>query len=330
LVLDLLANVGLKDIADWFLGSVAPTTLRNYRRGYSLFSRLVKESGIAVSSINNSTVAISTFVRVLRLAFQNKIKLAAISNMRTAMVRIFSFMFNVDLSQSVIFRMAMRFYTLKNLPRKESLNLHWSVDQLLSYVKQLPPFVKMEFNQLTEVTVVLCLAFTTLRFTEILALNLFESDPDSQTGAWKLWVHVKGHDCLETVVIHSVKEGVPDPVAALVEMKTRIKKYGGFERFKVSWFKRVGAELQPLSYDELRSAAVRVLAAAGINEKRPYHIKHAVLTCLDEEGASMKDIAAFARHRFQSMAAYQHYISYDGGRKSVERIVNRVGKNDKE
>jgi hypothetical protein len=222
MVLDLLSNVGMRDIADWFLGSIAPTTLRNYRRGYTLFGKLLKESGVAISSINSSTAAVSVFVRVLRLAFQSQIKLAAISNMRTAMIRVFSFMFNVDLSQSVVFRMAMRFYTLKNLPKKESLNLRWSVDQLLNYIKGLPSFGVMDFNQLTEVTVVLCLAFTTLRFTEILALNLFESDPDLQAGTWKLWVHVKGHDCLETVVIHSVKEGVPDPVAALVEMKMRI------------------------------------------------------------------------------------------------------------
>jgi hypothetical protein len=71
------------------------------------------------------------------------------------------------------------------------------------------------------------------------------------------------------------------------------------------------------------------LSAAGINDKRPYHIKHAVLTCVDEEGASMKDIAAFARHRFQSMAAYQHYISYDGGKNSVQKIVNRVRQEEK-
>jgi hypothetical protein len=103
MVLDLLSNVGMRDIADWFLGSIAPTTLRNYRRGYSLFSRLLKESGVAISSINSSSAAVSVFVRVLRLAFQSQIKLAAISNMRTTMIRVFSFMFNVDLSQSVVF-----------------------------------------------------------------------------------------------------------------------------------------------------------------------------------------------------------------------------------
>jgi integrase len=92
------------------------------------------------------------------------------------------------------------------------------------------------------------------------------------------------------------------------------------------WYRLVKEEYIPLSYDGLRLAAVQVLQEAGINESRPYHIKHAVLTCLHESGASAKDIAAFARHRFESMAAYHHYISYDAGKMSVKSIADSIRK----
>jgi hypothetical protein len=38
----------------------------------------------------------------------------------------------------------------------------------------------------------------------------------------------------------------------------------------------------------------------------------------------MKNVVAFARHKFGSMAAYQHYISYDGGKESVQTILKTL------
>jgi integrase len=67
-----------------------------------------------------------------------------------------------------------------------------------------------------------------------------------------------------------------------------------------------------------------VLQAAGIQERRAYRIKHAVITYLSKNGATARELAAFARHRFGSMAAYEHYISYDEGRENVEKLVKSV------
>jgi hypothetical protein len=84
----------------------------------------------------------------------------------------------MDLSQAPILRMAMRTYTLQDLPKKEMLRLKWSVEQLFDYLRKLLPFEKMHFDQLTGVCIVMCIAFSALRFTEMMTLNLLETDPE--------------------------------------------------------------------------------------------------------------------------------------------------------
>jgi integrase len=273
-------------------------------------------------------MAVAALIRALKVACESKCKLSAIVLMKTAVVRLFSFAFNIDLSHMPTVRMAMRYFTLSEMPRREMLRLQWSVDQLLCYLKDLPPFETMEFNQLTEVAVVLSMAFTALRFSEIYNLDIQETIPDVGRYEWKFWVHVKGHDYKEPVVLHRVEDCHLDPVSALWTLRSRIVALVASKGLTALsfWYRLAGEDLVPLSYDGLRAAAVRMLQAAGINENRPYHIKHAVLTCLHECGASARDIAAFARHRFESMAAYHHYISYDAGKLSVKDIANSARK----
>jgi integrase len=273
---------------------------------------------------------VKALTKVLSFAAGKSVGLSAASNMKTAMVRVFSVLVDVDMSQSVVLRLAMKSYTLSNLPKKEALHLDWSIDQLLNYVSSLSPFVELDYNQLTDVTIVLCMVFTTLRFTELMTVNVFETDPDETSGTWKLWTQVKGHNCKESVLVHAVDEVKLNPIAALLDMRRRVKQLKGGQSMTTCWYSMVQGVLTPLSYNEMRLAATRVMKAAGISDNRPYHIKHAVLTCLDSEGASRRDIAAFARHRPESMAAYKHYISYDGGKASVQKLIESYRRGDKQ
>jgi site-specific recombinase XerD len=329
MVLDLLQGRGLLEISDWFFKSVAESTWRNYRRGFTLFSVLLKRSGVDPLTIKDVDTAVAALIRALKVACEIKSKLSAIFVMKTAVIRLFSFMFNVDLSHMPMVKMALRCLTLNDLPRKEMLRLRWSVDQLLMYLMNLPMFELMEFNQLTAVAIVLCMAFTALRFSEIYNLDIQESSPSEDKSEWKFWVHVKGHDFKEPVILHRIDNCHLDPVSALSTLRIRLCALvaGGKEKPIGFWYKVLDKDCSPLSYDGVRGAAMQILHQAGINETKPYHIKHAVLTCLHESGASARDIAAFARHRFESMAAYQHYISYDAGKMSVKSIVQSISKN---
>jgi hypothetical protein len=325
-VLALLHKRGLSDVSEWFFRSVAESTWRNYRRGFTLFDRLLRRSGVDPLSIENVDMAVASLIRALKVACDLKVRLSTIFLMKTAVVRLFSFMFNTDLSHMPMVKMALRCLTLNEMPRREMLRLQWSVDQLLIYLTKLPFFAVMEFNQLTAVTVVLCMAFTALRFSELYSLDIQETLPNVERTEWKFWVHVKGHDVKEPVIIHKVSDAHLDPVDALWTLRSKV--YGLLAARKEKplgfWYKSVNEEYVRLTYDGIRAAAVLILHQAGIRENRPYHIKHAVLTCLHESGTSAKDIAAFARHRLESMAAYHHYISYDAGKMSVKNIAESV------
>jgi hypothetical protein len=322
LVLKLIDHAGLSDYADWFFESVASTTFRNYRRGFTLFSRLLQEDQIDPLMIIDVQMAVSVLVRVLNIAFRKNLKLSAVLVMKTAVVRLFEFMFSEDLGNVSILKMAIKYYTTACAPKKEDLKLEWSVEKLFEYFMTLPQWGEMEFNMLMRCALVLCMCFSAMRFTEILAMKMSDTDPDGKNGVWKFWSHTKGHVGLEPVYLQDADEPHLSPVAALVELRNRIRQ---LKKDAVSfWYKLVDGQLVLLSYNELRSSALEVLIAAGIKDKRPYHIKHAVLTYLDKNGVSAQGIAAFARHKFGSMMAFKHYISYDGGKSSSQILLNAV------
>jgi integrase len=325
LVMKMLVNVGLSEYSKWFFDSVAVSTFRNYRRGFTLFAQLLQEARLNPVEIKDSQIAVSVLVRILNVAFQKKLKLSAVTVMKTAVVRLFDFMFGADIGEVSILKMAMRYYTTKCVPKKEDLKLEWSVEKLFEYFMTLPSWVEMEFNCLMRCALVLCMVFSTLRFTEILSLNMVDTNPDEKSGVWKFWTRVKGHNCVEPVYLQSSEENHLNPVAALVELRKRIF---GMDKKAISfWYRVVDGKLVSLSYNELRKAAVELLFAAGIQEKKPYHIKHAVLTYLDRNGVSAQGIAAFARHKFGSMMQYKHYIAWDHGKSSADLLVNAVKKN---
>jgi integrase len=324
MVLDLLRVNGVQDYSEWFFKSLAETTLRNYRRGFTLFHKLLVEERLDIDQIKSAEMALAVMVRVLKVAFQKKLKLSAVSVMKTAMVRIFDFIFNIQFEELPILKMAMKFYSSGNLPKKEMLKLQWSVDALLQFLMTKVPFKEQKFNELVDVCIVLCMAFTALRFTELFKLEMDSTDPDVIQGVWKMWSQVKGHNYLEPVFLHTVDDPRLDPIMALVELRRRIREID--PKANSFWQHLDNDKLRLLSYNEIRDSATRILLEAGIKETRPYHIKRAVMTFLDDNGVSAKDIAAFTRHRFELMTAYKHYVSYDGGKKSVGIIASSIKK----
>jgi hypothetical protein len=295
-----------------------------------LFASLLEEEGVDLSQIVSSSSVVAAMVRVFRLAFRKKVKLSAVQLMKTAMVRVFNLIYDVDLSQAKVLQMALRYYTLQELPKKEPVRLEWSIEQLFNHLRSLRPFNELDFDVLTAVTAALCIALTALRFTELMKLWVFDSEPDYRQGSWKLWVHVKNHDFIEPVWIHVVKDERLNPVAALCELRERVKVWyeAQAKMYETLWHKYVRGKLVPLSYNELRSAVRSVLQDAGIRESRPYHIKHATMTSLNQKGAPANELANFARHKHGSMIAYQNYVSNDGGKKGVLRLVNEDGEDD--
>jgi hypothetical protein len=72
--------------------------------------------------------------------------------------------------------------------------------------------------------------------------------------------------------------------------------------------------------EDLRREAKQLLHQAGIGENRPYHIKHASVTCLKEKGASLDDITNFCRHKMSSTVYMELYMSQEFGKARSEKL----------
>jgi hypothetical protein len=62
---------------------------------------------------------------------------------------------------------------------------------------------------------------------------------------------------------------------------------------------------------------------AGINDNKPYHIKHATISWLHKQGVSTDQIVRFIRHALGSTTYLQYYLSEDLG-EACTRLMERT------
>jgi integrase len=168
--------------------------------------------------------------------------------------------------------------------------------------------------------------FSAARFTEIQRIPLNDSDPSADMSSWIFMVKVKGHNFVEPIQLFSTREKRTDPIPALLCLRNRIRQLIP-ERYKQEnrfWYKLWDGKILLMSYNDIRNAASNVLRAAGLPCSKPYRIKHAVMTYLSQHGTDARNLAAFARHSFESMTAYKHYVSYDQGKMSTDKIAESL------
>jgi hypothetical protein len=63
----------------------------------------------------------------------------------------------------------------------------------------------------------------------------------------------------------------------------------------------------------IRAVAKRTLKLAGIDDSRPYHIKHATVSYLYSPRMPPEKIAQFLRQKVDSFTFFKHYCSNDMG-----------------
>jgi hypothetical protein len=73
--------------------------------------------------------------------------------------------------------------------------------------------------------------------------------------------------------------------------------------------------------DQIRALAKRTLRRAGIDEDRPYHIKHAMVSLLYNKRLPPEQIALFLRQKVDSFTFFNNYVSNDLGRQCSDAIV---------
>jgi hypothetical protein len=75
------------------------------------------------------------------------------------------------------------------------------------------------------------------------------------------------------------------------------------------------------SDNQIRAYAKKTLKDAGINENRPYHIKHVTVSFLYGFHMPPEKIALFLRQKVDSFTFFKHYVSNDLGRQCAGSIV---------
>jgi hypothetical protein len=78
---------------------------------------------------------------------------------------------------------------------------------------------------------------------------------------------------------------------------------------------------------EIREAAKQLMQQAGIDDNRPYHIKHAAITWLKKQRTAPDTIVRFSRHAPASSTYMDYYLSEDFGA-TCSQIIERTAIRD--
>jgi hypothetical protein len=311
----------LSEVASYYKTSIGETTFRNYRRGLADYARVLQILKIPVRSIEDNDCATRITARVFHYGVEAKWNGARLRNMKTAVSKLFSAVFGTDFTTNILIKDIIQSHVNNNPPKKERLSLNWKLEDLLIFLKSKPIPRSCSFKELTILTIVHLMVFKGLRFAEIHRLSPIETSPEPE--GWKFWLVIKNHRIKESISIFPSPDEHLDTLNMLLELKSRIQNKIGddFEKHNTFWFKEIGDNILPMAYDEVRQSAAEVLKLAGIDEPRPYHIKHAVLTFLSQRNVPPAEVTAFARHSYGSMAASAFYTSWDNGKALSNKII---------
>jgi hypothetical protein len=255
--------------------------------------------------------------------------------MRRAVSILYSYKFDREASNDALVKAVMRAHTLRQLPVKEPLKLTWELPEMFRYIVQMGDNQQLTDQQLTRKCICLVMATTAARFTEIEQFSLNDTDPTEADSTWSFVVRVKNREYRQPIVLHPMQHTEIDPVAAMQELRQRVRKKKRTRHLveDTFWYNERWSVMR---MSEIRQAAKQLLLDAGIDETRPYHIKHATVTWLSKQGISADRIVRFIRHALGSTVYVQHYLAEDLGATCTRVIENSVwssnaeGKEEKE
>jgi hypothetical protein len=316
------ATQGLSSVSQYYKSSLGDATFRNYRRGLADYARLLQLLKIEVESISDFDTARRISSSVFDYAYKENWNVMRMKTMKTAVAKLFTAVFGCDFTNVPLVRDILTAQVNRQPPKKERLSLKWKLENLIDYLKSRPRPLSLSFSELTAVAIVHLMAFKSMRFSEIFSLSPSDTSPTDE--GWKFWLVVKGHRVKESICIFPAADGSLDTLGTLIELRNRLRSRLCQQSDSIPsfWYKEEGTCLVRMTYNEVRGAAKCVLEAAGINEHRPYHIKHATLTFLAEQNVPHEEVTAFARHSYGSMASRAFYTSWDDGRALSNKFVS--------
>jgi hypothetical protein len=223
------------------------------------------------------------------------------------------------LSASKALRSAIKVMKRRKPKVRRELKLNWKLADLWRHFRSQGVPEDLVWDDLVCKCVCLARVFGRLRYTEIQQLDAEEREPT--TEGWEFVVMLKGRVEATVITIARNEELALDPVQHLIELRERIRKK---KRERVCmeetgfWMMEDGKKM---GYDEIREAGARAMRAAGIEDNRSYHMKHAAITELQRLRVQPENIVAFARHRQGSTVWASSYLDSGNSLNSVEELL---------
>jgi site-specific recombinase XerD len=182
---------------------------------------------------------------------------------------------------------------------------------------------------LTRKCVVLLMATTAARFTEMEQFKPNDSEPQEQNRTWTFFVRVKNREYKEPIVLHRTQTAEIDPIIAMLELRERIRRKRQSKCYEENTFWYT-TQWTVMSTEQIRQAAKDLLQEAQIQDHRPYHIKHATVTCLKKRGVSADQLTKLCRHKMSSSVTMEYYMSDDMGAACSKRLEAAMLENEKD
>jgi site-specific recombinase XerD len=308
-----------EEVRDTIMHARGEAAQRAHCAALARFTRVCSYLSLSWANIQDAKQLQSILSKVLDWSGRHGAPANDLKRMKSAVSVLFNYKFHQEMSDDPVVQSVVRKHIRDDLPVRTPLRLEWELPQLLEHIAQMGSNQDLTHTLLVQKCVVLVMATTCARFTEMQQFALEDSNPTDDSRRWEFIVRVKNRDYRQPIILHATRNDNINPVKAMSELRERVRKQRemGEMQSNTFWYTSNGTVM---GYVEIRQAAQRLLLAAGIRDRRPYHIKHATISWLYKQHVPADQIIRFIRHALSSTTYMEYYLSDDLGERCTDVI----------
>jgi hypothetical protein len=296
-------------------------TQRNVRRHLTYFVECCEADGIEAAAISDYKTMETQRIRVMkRLASPDSGQTRSaevIAEVLGAVSMTVAYVWDKRLVESHAVKGVMRCIQMRCRAVEQPLVLSWDWSQVTEYWGGQKPPEELSWDELLQKTIGLLRGLTALRATEIDQMNRKATRPDADGSSWTFELLIKGHPKKTRVTVLGNTDVLMDPVRHLVELDRRIDASGSEDTS--FWIRQDGKRV---SYAALGAMTATMMKAAGINDSRPYHMKHGAATAMVAAGKRPEEITEWMRHKHGSTVYLMHYADLNKGQTCAQALAS--------
>jgi hypothetical protein len=296
----------------------------NFRRCLWYFYNACSSIGMNPESISSYEQARGALRSAMEmLSKEGKRSARVIGDVKSAVSIMFGYRFSDKpaLATERVAKDLLLAYHRQKPTQKKHLELCFTWKELAIGLATLPLPAELDTHELVGKTACIVRGMTGLRTTEIVQLNPEDTDPSPDGEKWSFWVRIKGRLDLERVTIEKNADAHIDPIAHLLQIRTRGRRRTPALRCPSFWLRDDGSLM---SAAVIRAESAKTMQAVGIKDTHSYHIKHAAATALVDSGVAEAKIRSFLRHRQSSRVLMENYVDLHNNQECVKVLKGEM------